>query len=214
MLGRAVEGENLEGVLPQTQAALQAIIDARRCTGAVLSPRMHRVLEGMCRRLGMQRADVEIMRYIWDIHDVGMTRIDESIVNKPGHLEPEEAQHVRNHPRIGVEILSPVEFLDQVKEVILHHHEWFDGRGYPDGLRGEAIPVGARVLAVLDAFGSMTSERPYRKRKTPEEAIDELLRCAGTQFDPEVVQALIDEWHVTETDDGTETLVGALVSEA
>ncbi|MCK4545973.1 MAG: GAF domain-containing protein [Candidatus Eisenbacteria sp.] len=198
VLEQVVRGEDVAGVLPPTQQALQAIIDARRRSGVTGSPEFQRVLEGVCRRMGMQRADVEIMRYIWDIHDVGMTRVEESIVSKPGKLEPEELSQVRNHPRIGVEILSPVEFLEQVKQVVLHHHEWFDGSGYPDGLEGEAIPLGARVLAVLDAFGSMTSERPYRRTRTSEEAIEEIDRCAGTQFDPEVAGALVEEWREVE----------------
>lgn len=194
VLDRAVRGGELTGVFQSTERALQSIIDAHRRDGGTSSPRLRRVLVEVCRRLGMAESDVEIMRYISSVYDVGMADLDEAVLAKPEELEGEELERIQNHPRTGVEILSPIEFLDSVKEIVLHHHEWYDGRGYPDGLAGEAIPLGARILAVVDAFRSMTGACAYRGTLTLGEAIEELEEHAGTQFDPEVVRAFVDEW--------------------
>jgi HD-GYP domain-containing protein (c-di-GMP phosphodiesterase class II) len=103
-----------------------------------------------------------------------------------------EYESVKRHPEAGVNIVGPIEFLEQVKEIILHHHERYDGGGYPGGLEGDQIPVGARILAVVDAYSSMVSDRPYRQAITQEEAMEELRRCSGTQFDPDVVEGFIE----------------------
>ena len=146
----------------------------------------------MCARLNIPAEETEILRYITSVYDVGMTEVDETILSKPRHLEPEERRAIESHPQAGVDILSPIEFVDDVKRVILHHHERWDGRGYPEGLAGEAIPLGARVLGVVDAFRSMTSERPYRPAMSLAAAIREVKRCSGTQFDPTVVKAFLN----------------------
>jgi HD-GYP domain-containing protein (c-di-GMP phosphodiesterase class II) len=121
-----------------------------------------------------------------------MVRVGEGILRKQGGLRVGEYESVKRHPEEGVDIVGPIEFLEQVKEIILHHHERYDGGGYPGGLSGESIPIGARVLAVIDAYSSMVSDRPYRTAMDVDEAIEELRRCSGTQFDPEVVKRFID----------------------
>jgi HD-GYP domain-containing protein (c-di-GMP phosphodiesterase class II) len=121
------------------------------------------------------------------LHDVGKLAIPMQILLKPGKLTPAERAIVQDHPAIGSRIVESVPGLAEVVPAILHHHERYDGRGYPDGLAGEEIPLEARVIAVADSFSAMTSERPYRRRMSREEARDELERCAGTQFDPVVV---------------------------
>jgi HD-GYP domain-containing protein (c-di-GMP phosphodiesterase class II) len=103
-----------------------------------------------------------------------------------------EYESVKRHPEEGVDIVGPIELLEQVKEVILHHHERFDGGGYPGGLSGEGIPMGARILAVVDSYSSMLSDRPYRPALSVEEAIEELRQCRGTQFDPRIVDRFIE----------------------
>jgi hypothetical protein len=125
------------------------------------------------------------------LHDIGKIGIDEAILLKPGKLTPEEYEQMKKHPVIGHQILAPVKFLGPVAQMVLYHQEWFDGRGYPEGLKGEAIPLGARMVAVIDAWDAMTSDRPYRKALGREIAIDQLRKGSGTQFDPKVVEAFL-----------------------
>jgi hypothetical protein len=125
------------------------------------------------------------------LHDIGKIGIDEAILTKPGKLTPEEYEEMKKHPIIGHQILAPVKFLGPVAQMVLYHQEWFDGRGYPEGLKGEEIPLGARMVAVIDAWDAMTSDRPYRKSLGREKAVSELKRGAGTQFDPRVVEAFL-----------------------
>jgi hypothetical protein len=125
------------------------------------------------------------------LHDIGKIGISEDILLKPGALEPDEMSQMRHHPLIGANILRPVAFPWAIAPVARHHHERWDGTGYPAGLRGDEIPMLARVLTVADAFEAMTADRPYRPPRTEAEALKELQRCAGSQFDPRCVDALI-----------------------
>ena len=125
------------------------------------------------------------------LHDIGKVGIDQSILLKPGKLTPEEYEVMKRHPIIGHQILAPVKYLGPVAHMVLYHHEWYNGRGYPEGLKGEEIPVGARMVAVIDAWDAMRSDRPYRKALTRDAAVTELRRCAGTQFDPKIVEAFL-----------------------
>jgi HD-GYP domain-containing protein (c-di-GMP phosphodiesterase class II) len=118
-------------------------------------------------------------------------KVGEGILRRRGGLRVGEYESVKRHPEVGVDIVGPIEFLEQVKEIILHHHERYDGGGYPGGLKGDAIPAGARILGVVDAYSSMLSDRPYRSAMTVEEAIEELRRCSGGQFDPAIVEKLV-----------------------
>jgi HD-GYP domain-containing protein (c-di-GMP phosphodiesterase class II) len=123
------------------------------------------------------------------LHDVGKIGIDDAILRKPRRLTAAELAMVKDHPVIGAAIVHDVGALSGAVQFILHHHESYDGSGYPHGLSGESIPLGARIIAVADAFDSMTTERPYRKAMTINEAMSELLRCRGTQFCPEALDA-------------------------
>jgi len=125
------------------------------------------------------------------LHDIGKIGIDQSILLKPGKLTPEESAVMQRHPIIGHQILAPVEYLGPVAQMVLYHQEWYNGRGYPEGLKGEEIPLGARMVAVIDAWDAMRSDRPYRKALTRDAAVTELRRCAGTQFDPKIVEAFL-----------------------
>lgn len=129
------------------------------------------------------------LQYGFLLHDVGKIGIPESILSKPGPLTADETAIMRTHPLIGVQIVGPMRrVLDEVTiEVIRHHHERFDGNGYPDGRKGGDIPLSARIFAVVDAYDAMTTDRSYRKALAPAEAMERLRSGAGTQFDPEVV---------------------------
>lgn len=126
------------------------------------------------------------------MHDIGKINISKDILNKRMALTDEEWNILKQHPNEGVEIIKSVDSLQDISSVILYHHERYDGKGYPDNLKGEEIPYNARILTVVDSFDAMTSERPYNKRKTYGEAIDELRRCSGTQFDPKIAEAFIE----------------------
>ncbi|WP_427366393.1 HD domain-containing phosphohydrolase [Candidatus Caldatribacterium saccharofermentans] len=145
----------------------------------------------IARRLGLEGRRAKSIRWASLVHDIGKIFIPQSILRKPGPLTPEEYELVKLHPLKGEEILKSVRGLEDVARIVRHHHERFDGLGYPDGLAKEAIPLEARIVAVVDAFEAMTSNRPYRRAMSIAEAIAELKRCAGTQFDPEVVKAAV-----------------------
>ena len=125
------------------------------------------------------------------LHDIGKIGIDQSLLLKPGKLTPEEYEVIKRHPIFGHQILAPVKYLGPVAQMVLYHQEWYNGRGYPEGLKGEGIPIGARMVAVIEAWEAMRSDRPYRKALPREAAVAELRRCAGTQFDPRIMEAFL-----------------------
>lgn len=131
------------------------------------------------------------LQYGFKLHDIGKIGIPEEILFKAGSLNAEEWEVMRTHPTLGNQIISPVGLGDEVTDVILHHHEKWDGSGYPAGLAGEDIPLGARIFAVADAFDAMTSDRPYRRATPTEQAKAEIQLKAGGQFDPEAVEAFL-----------------------
>ena len=144
------------------------------------------------RKWGSRRTGCEGTRLAGLLHDLGKAGISRRILNKPGKLTEEEFAEIKEHPPLGsMMIISEIEALQQVVPIVRHHHERFDGKGYPDGLAGQDIPLEARILAVVDAFDAMTHERSYRKAMSREEALAELERGAGTQFDPAVVEAFL-----------------------
>ena len=129
------------------------------------------------------------VRLAAQLHDIGETAIPGTVRNKPGPLDAHDWEFMHRHTLVGERIVLAAPALAYTAPLIRSSHERIDGQGYPDGLAGEQIPIGARIIAVCDAFDAMTSDRPYRAATTPEAALAELARCAGTQFDPEVVQA-------------------------
>lgn len=125
------------------------------------------------------------------LHDIGKVAIADAILSKPGPLTETEWQEMRKHPAVGYEMVKDVPFLGEAAEIILCHHEHFDGTGYPYGYRGEEIPLGARIFAVVDAYDAITSDRPYRKAMPHQYALEEIRRNAGSQFDPQIVEAFL-----------------------
>ena len=125
------------------------------------------------------------------LHDVGKVGIAESILNKSGPLNPDEWESMKRHVEYGAKLLEPLRGTGRIREMVAHHHEFFDGSGYPAGLTGTQIPLGARIIAIADAYDTITSERTYKKARTPQEAFLELERCGGAQFDPELVRVFV-----------------------
>jgi HD-GYP domain-containing protein (c-di-GMP phosphodiesterase class II) len=143
------------------------------------------------RTLGMAAELIERVRHATELRDIGMVAVPDAILAKPGRLRAEEWEFVRRHPVIGERILDGAPALQHVGSYVRSSHERWDGNGYPDRLAADAIPLGARIVAVADAFTAMTSHRPYRPARTPDQAIEELRACAGSQFDADVVEAFI-----------------------
>lgn len=143
-------------------------------------------------KLGLSEEEKKTLIYGAYMHDIGKIGISEEILNKRMPLTEEEWEILKQHPINGLEIIKPVESLKEIAPLILHHHERYDGNGYPGNLMGENIPYLARVLTVVDGFDAMTSNRPYSRRKTNEEAVEELKKCSGTQFDPIIANAFIE----------------------
>ncbi len=142
--------------------------------------------------MGLGPEDIDTVRFGGYLHDIGKIGVRDTVLLKPGGLTKEEIGEIRLHSVIGDQIVKPIRFFDKERKIIRHHHERYDGHGYPDGARGEEIPAIARILAVADTFDAMTSHRPYRAARTPEHALAEIDRCSGTQFDPEVVRAFLE----------------------
>ena len=126
------------------------------------------------------------------LHDIGKIGIPDAILLKDGKLNPEETEIMRQHVRIGYDMVSQISFLSQAAQIVLTHQEFYDGRGYPQGLSGKQIPLGARIFSVADTLDAMTSDRPYRAALSFQTAREEIARCSGTQFDPDVVHAFLN----------------------
>jgi diguanylate cyclase (GGDEF)-like protein len=167
---------------------LQALVERSPDLGPHLSDVAH-LAAATARGLGIGGAELERIRIAGELHDIGKVAIPDAILDKPGNLDESEWEYVKRHSAVGERIVAAAPALAEVAILIRSIHERFDGSGYPDGLAGEAIPLGARVVAVCDAFDAMTSNRPYRRTMDEASAIAELQRHAGTQFDPQVVRA-------------------------
>ena len=142
-------------------------------------------------RLGLTGDQLVTLSYAAYLHDVGKVKVPDEILNKPGPLTDAEWNEMRKHPDYGAEMLKEKDFLKDAAEIVRAHHERYDGTGYPRGLKGDEIPIEARIIAVVDAYDAMTSDRPYRKALPKEKAIAELKKNAGTQFDPRVVEVFL-----------------------
>ncbi len=183
--------ESLEEIYIEVITAMASAIDARDAYTHGHSQRVTEYAVAIAEEMGLAPAEVDIIRNASILHDVGKIGIKEEILKKPGRLSEEERREMEYHPFIGTKILHSVRLLEPVMPLVYHHHERFDGTGYPDGLRGEEIPLGARIISVADAFESMTSDRPYRKAMPVEDALAELRHNAGRQFDPRVVEVFM-----------------------
>ncbi|HEU4912355.1 MAG TPA: HD-GYP domain-containing protein, partial [Actinomycetes bacterium] len=175
----------------RTVRALMAAVETKDLYTRGHSERVSAASILIARRIGMREDRVSSLGYAGMLHDVGKLGVPTRVLTKSGRLTEAEFKAIQRHPLQGHEIVREIEFLDEAMAGIMHHHERIDGMGYPMGLAGDQIPEFARVIAVADAFDSMTTTRSYRGARTVAEAIVELRRCAGTQFDPPMVEALI-----------------------
>jgi len=174
--------------------AVTSLAYALEAKDAYTSGHSQRVAElsaAIAKELNLPQDKINNLKLAGLVHDIGKIGINESVLNKPGRLTDGEFEQVRRHPEIGEHILIPIVDTAEILESVRNHHERYDGRGYPDALSKEQIPLGARILAVSDAYEAMTSKRPYRGKMSHEDAREEIKRGRGTQFDPEIADAFL-----------------------
>jgi putative two-component system response regulator len=174
-------------------ATLEVLVNALEAKDPYLRGHSARVADlsaNIAAELQLPEEDVERIRVAGRLHDLGKIGTRESVVNKEGPLTPEEFEHVKQHVIIGAQILAPLTHLGDVASMVRSHHERWDGTGYPEGLRGEEIPIGGRVIAAAEVFDALTTSRPYQDKMTPEQAVERLADLSGTVLDPHVFEAL------------------------
>ncbi len=180
---------------PMLESASMALLNALEAKDSDSQGHSQRVAENsqkLAYRLGLSQDEIVQVFMGGLFHDIGKIGISDAILRKAGPLTLQEQQEMIKHPQIGAKIIGTVEELIRASDIILHHHERYDGTGYPDGLQGEAIPIGSRIVAVADVYEDMISKRPYADVMSHEQAIDELRRNSGTQFDPKIVDLFIE----------------------
>jgi len=187
-ISRARLYHNLEQAYIQMVLALAQAVDARDARTRSHSEHMATLTDSLAEAMGLPKEEANDIRWAALLHDIGKIGMPDSILSKPGPLTEPEWTLIREHPIVGERILLPVERMRAVAKIVRHHQEKWDGSGYPDGLQGDAIPLGARVLAIIDAYSAITEKRPYKGACSRAEAMAELKRCAGTQFDPRVTE--------------------------
>jgi putative nucleotidyltransferase with HDIG domain len=192
VVAQARMAERLEEAYFATLGALAAALEAKDAYTNDHAIEIAELAGAVCDELRIAPADAGGVRLGALLHDIGKIGIPESILRKPGPLTDDESTVMQRHPQIGARILEPVPHFAQLVPLVRASHERFDGEGYPDGLSADRIPLGSRVIGVCDAFHAMTEDRVYRKAMGPDEAIAEIERCSGTQFDPECVRALLE----------------------
>ena len=171
-------------------AVMAKVLEAKDPNTRFHSEKVSMLATSMAREMGFPDDEVKRVSIAGILHNIGKMGIPEAILRKPGLLDPAEREVVERHPLIAAQILEPIEKLKSAVSYIKHHHEHYDGSGYPDQLVGEAIPLGARVLHVAEAFDSMVMKKTYAETLSTEDALEEIWRCSGTQFDPKAVEAL------------------------
>ncbi len=184
---RALEEANFD-----TIKALAEALESKDAYTRGHSDRAVAYAVAVAEKLSLGQGEIERLKYAAILHDIGKIGIPDAILNKPGPLTGEEYEEMKSHPEKGAEIIRQINFLASVVPLVLHHQERYDGKGYPNGLKGDQVPIESRIVAVLDAFDAMTSDRIYRRAPGRAYAEAELRRCAGTQFDPRVVEAFLD----------------------
>ena len=177
-----------------TLEALASALDAKDRYTRGHSDRVAKYAVELARQLKTPEDQVEVIQHMALLHDIGKIGISDELLNRVGRLSDEEFDLIKLHPVIGANILRDLNYMGSYTEYVRYHHEKFDGSGYPDGLKGDDIPLGARIITLADSFDAMTTDRSYRKKMTVEEALDEVRRCAGSHFDPYLARAFLECW--------------------
>jgi HD-GYP domain-containing protein (c-di-GMP phosphodiesterase class II) len=200
VIERMRTAEDFHAFLRETITTLNSVLEICEADEAGMRNRMVDWSVKVSRKLGLSEKEIQVIQFVSSVHDVGMTTVSDGILSKTLDLTAEEVDEIRKHPQRGAAIMRPLEFVEAVSQTMLFHHERIDGTGYPMGLKGGQIPIGSRIIAVLDAWVSMMSERPFRHSLPLTESIEELVSNVGRQFDRDVVSAfmevLVDEGRI------------------
>ena len=175
-------------------ATLEALVNALEAKDPYLRGHSARVADlsaNLATEMSLSEEDVDRVRMAGRLHDLGKIGTRDAVVNKEGPLTADEFEHVKQHVIIGAQILSPLVHLGDIVQMVKSHHERFDGTGYPDGLRGEEVPLGGRVIAAAEVYDALTTSRPYQEKMTPEQAVERMADLSGTVLDPKVYEALV-----------------------
>jgi diguanylate cyclase (GGDEF)-like protein len=184
--GRALEQEQTRDAVVKMLQERDPALYEHMAAVAALAVRV-------ARRLGLDETDCQHVELAGELHDIGKIAVPDAILHKPGRLDADEERFIRQYPLVGERILRAAPSLSPLAPLVRSIHERWDGRGYPDGLKRDEAPLGARIIAVCDAYSAMRSQQPYRRARSTKEAVAELKRCSGSQFDPTIVQALCAE---------------------
>jgi HD-GYP domain-containing protein (c-di-GMP phosphodiesterase class II) len=198
----AIENTRLQREIQESYLSIVTVLAATMAARSQHAGRFEesgsRLAGLVAERLGLSEYERSVVYYSALLHDIGNVGVSDGVLNKPGPLLDVEHELIRAHTQIGHDLVREIPVLDAVAGIVRHHHERYDGKGYPDGLKGDAIPVAARIVAVVDAYGAMLAPRSYRPALTHEQACDQLRQGAGSQFDPEVVDAFLTVLETTE----------------
>jgi putative nucleotidyltransferase with HDIG domain len=190
----AIAYDNLKKTYIGTIEAFAKAIEAKDIYTRGHSERVLKISMAIATEMGLPRDQIETLRYASILHDVGKIAIEDRILNKQGSLDTFEYEVIKQHPIVGANIVSTISFLNEAIDVVKHHHERYDGTGYPAGLKAENIPLLSRIISVADAFDAITSNRLYRQAVENNMAVEEISRCSEGQFDPGVVDAFLSAY--------------------
>ncbi len=200
VIERMRTAEDFHAFLKETISSLSSLLEICEADETGMRNRMVDWSVKVARKLGLSEKEIQVIQFVSSVHDVGMTTISDNILEKTLDLTPDEIDEIHKHPQRGASIMRPLEFVEAVSKTMLFHHERMDGKGYPMGLKGDQIPIGARIISVLDAWIAMVSDRPFRHSLEIEDSVNELVDNAGKQFDREVISAfmevLVDEGRI------------------
>ncbi|HBI14786.1 MAG TPA: cyclic di-GMP phosphodiesterase response regulator [Desulfobulbaceae bacterium] len=181
----------LEEATVQVMSSLQTAMEEKDMYTAGHTRRVTQYSQLLGQEIILSREDMKVLERASHFHDIGKLVIDLSCIQKPGKLTAEEWALIKKHPEVGANIIQPLKFTERERSIILHHHERLDGHGYPDGIGGDDLDTLTRIITIADSYDAMTSRRNYRRNLTTMDAVSELRRCSGTQFDPELAEAFI-----------------------
>ena len=191
LIGKVLRGDLKNEEYKLTVKGIESLLNAERMYKKK-NGRLSDLVTGIMQNLGQDEEEIKLALYASRVYDLGLTQVDESILSKTGGLSDIEKKIVRTHPFPGVRLIESVEHDETLKKIVLHHHERYDGSGYPEGLKGDEIPLISRVISVVDAYTAMTADRPYRKAFGAKESLRRIVAGAGNMFDPEIVEALTE----------------------